>query len=289
MIQTTSAFAVGFRQDCCCWGRRRAWQASAAPFDSIRRAAQRCALPIVALQYVDAFPSSLPTPCTPPLEGPFTLPTPTSHSQKAAMWTCRTAALLVALLATAVLAAPVPAAGAVLAVDLGAEFLKLAIVKPGRIPISIVNNEMSKRKTPALVAFVEGDRLVGEEASSLAARYPERVFARLGDLLGRPSNDPTLTAMLKAGYRPYEVVPAANRSSPAAAALRTDRGDLVSAEEAVASLLEYAKGLAEADVGDGAPVTDAVITVPASFLPQQVRAARLAAGVWCWVWWRAGL
>lgn len=34
------------------------------------------------------------------------------------------------------------ARAAVLAVDLGSEFLKIAIVKPGRTPISIVLNEM---------------------------------------------------------------------------------------------------------------------------------------------------
>lgn len=34
------------------------------------------------------------------------------------------------------------AQAAVLAVDLGSEFLKIAIVKPGRTPISIVLNEM---------------------------------------------------------------------------------------------------------------------------------------------------
>lgn len=34
------------------------------------------------------------------------------------------------------------AQAAVLAVDLGSEFLKVSIVKPGRTPISIVLNEM---------------------------------------------------------------------------------------------------------------------------------------------------
>lgn len=49
----------------------------------------------------------------------------------------RTAALLAAALLAAAALAPAPATAAVLAVDLGAENLKLAIVKPGRIPISI--------------------------------------------------------------------------------------------------------------------------------------------------------
>lgn len=65
-----------------------------------------------------------------------------------------------------------------MAVDLGGEFLKVSVVKPGRIPISVVSNEMSKRRTSAQLAFIDGDRLLGEEAAALAVRYPERVYAR---------------------------------------------------------------------------------------------------------------
>lgn len=186
---------------------------------------------------------------------------------------CSSAAVAAAALAAlAVLTVAVrPASSALLAIDLGSEFLKLSIVKPGRIPISIVINEMSKRKTPALVAFVEGDRLVGEEAASLAARYPERVYGRIADWLGRPADDPGLAAMLKASYRPYELVAAPNRTSAASLAVRTDRGETYSAEEVVASFLEYAKGLGEA-AADGSPVTDAVLAVPAAYTPQQRQA-----------------
>lgn len=57
---------------------------------------------------------------------------------------------------------------------------QVAVVKPGRIPISIVNNEMSKRRTSAQVAFVDGDRLLGEEAAALSVRFPDQVYARCG-------------------------------------------------------------------------------------------------------------
>lgn len=38
-----------------------------------------------------------------------------------------------------------------MAVDFGGEFIKVSVVKPGRTPISIVPNEMSKRRTSAQV------------------------------------------------------------------------------------------------------------------------------------------
>jgi hypoxia up-regulated 1 len=65
-----------------------------------------------------------------------------------------------------------------MAVDLGGEYIKVAVVKAGRTPISIVPNEMSKRRTAAQVAFVGGERLLGEEAAALGARFPDSVYAR---------------------------------------------------------------------------------------------------------------
>jgi hypothetical protein len=75
--------------------------------------------------------------------------------------------------------------GPLMAVDLGGEFLKVSVVKPGRTPISVVTNEMSKRRTSAQLAFIDGDRLLGEEAAALAVRYPDRVYARCAGLSDR--------------------------------------------------------------------------------------------------------
>ncbi|KAL0289333.1 UNVERIFIED_CONTAM: Heat shock protein 17 [Sesamum angustifolium] len=65
---------------------------------------------------------------------------------------------------------------AVASIDLGSEWLKVAVVnlKPGQPPISIAINEMSKRKTPSLISFHADSRLIGEESSNLLARYPQQ-------------------------------------------------------------------------------------------------------------------
>ena len=167
------------------------------------------------------------------------------------------------------------AAGALMAIDLGSEFLKISIVKPGRIPISIVNNEMSKRKSPAAVAFVNGDRLVGDEAAALSVRYPDRVFTRVRDLLGRNYDDPAVQRLVKESRLAYKIVPAPNRTT---VALQVDDKETYTAEEIVASLFEYAKRLAT--TAAEAPVTDAVLVVPPFWSPAQrqalVDAAELA-------------
>ncbi|KAL0327953.1 UNVERIFIED_CONTAM: Heat shock protein 17 [Sesamum calycinum] len=77
---------------------------------------------------------------------------------------------------------------AVASIDLGSEWLKVAVVnlKPGQPPISIAINEMSKRKTPSLISFHADSRLIGEESSNLLARYPNKVFSHLPSLLAKP-------------------------------------------------------------------------------------------------------
>lgn len=63
----------------------------------------------------------------------------------------RTGVLLAALAAVILGACVVE--GKVLGVDIGSENIKVTIVQPGRVPISIVTNEMSRRKSPGAVAF----------------------------------------------------------------------------------------------------------------------------------------
>ena len=117
-----------------------------------------------------------------------------------------------------------------MAVDLGSEYLKVSLIKPGRTPIAVVVNEMSKRKTPALVGFSGDERLMGEEAFSFAVRYPETTYARARDMLARPADHPVLTKMLKDHGLPFTLVPHPNRS---VAAVQVKEGQVHAAEELV--------------------------------------------------------
>jgi len=123
------------------------------------------------------------------------------------------AGLRPALLALAALAAllQAAAAGPLMAIDFGGEFIKVSVVKPGRTPISIVPNEMSKRRTTAAVAFVGGDRLLGEEAAALAVRYPDRVYARRDLAPAGPAPAPRLRPILANAVRRRPAEPAGQR------------------------------------------------------------------------------
>eukprot|EP00250_Pteridium_aquilinum_P012505 c20765_g2_i1 orf=168-2876(-) len=147
---------------------------------------------------------------------------------------------------------------AVLSVDLGSEWMKVAVVniKPGQSPISIAINEMSKRKSPSLVAFSGGDMLVGEAAAGISARYPERVYSQLQHLVGKRFQD--VKQYLDSQYLPYDTVEGKNGG----VSIRIDDGEsLFSSEELLAILLSYAKSLGEAHAKT--VIRDAVIAVPA--------------------------
>ena len=176
----------------------------------------------------------------------------------------RSAVLAIGLLGL-LLAAPLGAFAAIMAIDLGNDSLKIAIVKPSKTPISIVLNEMSQRRTSASVAVVKGERLVGEDAAALAARFPEKVYSGFRDMLGKKFDDATLSKDLERLNVPFDVIKAENRST---VAFQTDGSVGLSVEEAVASLFEYAAALSKADA-DGALVNDAVIVVPAYYTPAQ--------------------
>ncbi|CAI7729649.1 unnamed protein product [Closterium sp. NIES-54] len=186
--------------------------------------------------------------------------------------------------------------------------MKVAVVnpRPGQSPISIAINEMSKRKSPSVVAISNGDRLLSEEAVGIAARYPDRVYTRARDMVGVPVDE--VKELLKSSYLPYDVVggdgrpeeeteddsmesevisevtsetdgdAASERSSGKDKAkklkrkrpvrIRTHDGSTeYSAEELLAMQLGYAKGLADAHGRTG--IVDAVISVPAYFSQSQ--------------------
>jgi hypothetical protein len=116
----------------------------------------------------------------------------------------RSGALLLLLLA----AGAGLAHGSLMAIDLGSEYLRAVLIKPsGRgSPLQIVVNEMSRRKSPALVGVAGEDRLLGEEAFSFAIRYPTTVFSRTRDMLGRSARDPIVQNMLSTNLLPYELL-----------------------------------------------------------------------------------
>ncbi|KAL2585525.1 hypothetical protein AAZV13_13G003200 [Glycine max] len=176
---------------------------------------------------------------------------------------------LMALFSVALLFSP--SQSAVFSVDLGSESVKVAVVnlKPGQSPISVAINEMSKRKSPALVSFHDGDRLLGEEAAGLAARYPQKVYSQMRDLIAKPYA--SAQRILDSMYLPFD----AKEDSRGGVSFQSENDDAVySPEELVAMVLGYTVNLAEFHAK--IQIKDAVIAVP-PYMGQAERRGLLAA------------
>ncbi|CAF3271369.1 unnamed protein product [Rotaria socialis] len=85
---------------------------------------------------------------------------------------------------------------AVMSVDLGIEYMKIAIVKPG-IPMEIVLNKESRRKTPVIVAIKGKDREFGEAAISRSSKIPSQSYMFLRELVGKSLDNPAVQQFLQ--------------------------------------------------------------------------------------------
>ncbi|XP_018097495.1 hypoxia up-regulated protein 1 isoform X2 [Xenopus laevis] len=159
---------------------------------------------------------------------------------------------------------------AVMSVDLGSEWVKVAIVKPG-VPMEIVLNKESRRKTPAAIALKENERLFGENALGMAVKNPKVTFRYFQDLLGKRLDNPQVQAF-EARFPEYHLVKDERRET---VLFKLSEDLTYSPEELLGMVLNYSRSLAE-DFAEQ-PVKDVVITVPAFFNQAERRAVLQAA------------
>uniref|UniRef100_A0A8C9VDY9 Hypoxia up-regulated protein 1 n=1 Tax=Scleropages formosus TaxID=113540 RepID=A0A8C9VDY9_SCLFO len=151
-----------------------------------------------------------------------------------------------------------------MSVDLGSEWMKMAIVKPG-VPMEIVLNKESRRKTPVAVCLKENERLFGDGALG-SVKNPKVVYRYLQDLLGKRYDNPQVDL-----YRKRFPEHQLERDESRGTVLFKFSDDMqYSPEEILGMVLNYSRGLAQ-DFAEQ-PIKDAVITVPAFFNQAERRA-----------------
>jgi hypoxia up-regulated 1 len=160
-------------------------------------------------------------------------------------------------------------AKAILGVDLGSLYMKVALVQRNS-PLEIVTNLHSKRKTEQMVLFDQGSRFYGADASSLMARKPHLTPSQMTILLGRAHDHPTVEVLKE---RHYHFTPSYNETR-SGVCLTIDNVEFTP-EELVAMVLTHAKDITAA-YGVTTPLKDCVLTVP-SFYTQHERRALLDA------------
>ncbi|KAK0634371.1 Hsp70 protein-domain-containing protein [Bombardia bombarda] len=179
------------------------------------------------------------------------------------------------------------AISAVLGIDLGTEYIKAALVKPG-IPLEIVLTKDSRRKETSAVAFKPShngpkagaypERAYGSDAMALAPRYPGDVFPNLKALLGLPAD----SAEVREYVARHPALQAEANKIRGTTAFKSP-GAFIPEEEAwtveelLAMELQGIRANAEALTGPAGSVRSVVITIPPFYTIEEKRAVELAA------------
>lgn len=178
---------------------------------------------------------------------------------------------------------------AVLGVDLGTEYIKATLVKPG-VPLDIVLTRDSKRKETAAVAFkplslkvntaastAYPERIYGGDAVALSARFPKDVYSNLKPLLGLKYGSEAAIDYC-ANYPELQMV---ESKVTGAVAFKSDsftaEEDAFLVEELLAMELKNIKANAETMAGKAYGIKDIVITIPPFYTVQERRAVQTAA------------
>ncbi|XP_051221586.1 heat shock cognate 70 kDa protein 2-like [Lolium perenne] len=161
---------------------------------------------------------------------------------------------------------------AAIGIDLGTAWSCVGVYRHGRV--EIITNEHGGRMTPSYVAFTDTERLVGDAAKNQAARNSTNTIFGTKRLIGRRFSDASVQADMK--LWPFKVM-AGRGDKPMVAANYKRKQKLLAPEEIASMLLAKMKGDAKAYLG--APVTNAVVTVPVSFDILQRRATKDALAI----------
>ncbi|KAK4135772.1 heat shock protein 70-like protein [Trichocladium antarcticum] len=195
--------------------------------------------------------------------------------------------LLILLGAVFFLAAHVSAVSAVLGIDLGTEYIKAALVKPG-IPLEIVLTKDSRRKELSAITFKPSpngptkgsypERAYGSDAMAIAPRFAGDSFPNLKALLGLPVDNAEVKEY--ASRHPALQLEAHKLRGTAAfksAAAFTPAEEAWMVEELLAMELRSIRSNAEDLAGPTSAVRSAVLTVPPFYTAEEKRATEMAA------------
>ena len=160
---------------------------------------------------------------------------------------------------------------AVVGIDLGDEFFKSTLVKPGS-PFSIVENTASKRKTPTAFAFTSEERVYGSDAIMQSSSNPANTFSFVLKMLGMEYNDENLEILRKQMYKTNTFT----KDYRGYVAFEVDlkvggetEAKIITVEEVIAIILNYAKRLAETQAKGS--IKNVYLTVPHSYTMNQRR------------------
>jgi len=146
-------------------------------------------------------------------------------------------------------------------IDLGTTYSRVGVWQNDHV--EIIPDDQGNSTTPSYVAFADSRRLIGDDAKYQASMNPTNTIFDAKRLIGRRFNDSEVQSDMK--YWPFKVVE--KSSKPYIQVKFKGETKDFTAEEISSMLLSKMKDNAEAYLGE--KVSNAVITVPASFNDSQ--------------------
>lgn len=153
--------------------------------------------------------------------------------------------------------------GKIIGIDLGTTNSCVAVMEGDKV--KVIENSEGARTTPSIVAYTDGEVLVGAGAKRQAVTNPKNTLFAIKRLIGRKFTDDVVQKDIK--MVPYSIVGASNGD-----AWVDVKGDKKAPPQISAEVLMKMKKTAEDYLGE--PVTEAVVTVPAYFNDAQRQATK---------------
>ncbi|MCJ2378430.1 molecular chaperone DnaK [Vibrio sp. ZSDZ34] len=153
--------------------------------------------------------------------------------------------------------------GKIIGIDLGTTNSCVAVLD-GDKP-RVIENAEGERTTASVIAYTDGETLVGQPAKRQAVTNPENTLFAIKRLIGRRFEDEEVQRDIE--IMPYKIVKADNGDAWVEA-----KGQQMAAPQVSAEVLKKMKKTAEDFLGE--EVTGAVITVPAYFNDAQRQATK---------------
>ncbi|MBD1555824.1 molecular chaperone DnaK [Vibrio sp. S9_S30] len=153
--------------------------------------------------------------------------------------------------------------GKIIGIDLGTTNSCVAVLD-GDAP-RVIENAEGERTTASVIAYTDGETLVGQPAKRQAVTNPENTLFAIKRLIGRRFEDDEVQRDIE--IMPYKIVKADNGDAWVEA-----KGQKMAAPQVSAEVLKKMKKTAEDFLGE--KVTGAVVTVPAYFNDAQRQATK---------------
>lgn len=151
----------------------------------------------------------------------------------------------------------------VIGIDLGTTNSCVAVMEGDKV--RVIESAEGARTTPSIVAFKDGETLVGQAAKRQAVTNPTNTLFAIKRLIGRRFDDKVVQKDI--GMVPYKIVKADNGDAWVQVGDKKQAPPQISAE-----VLKRMKKTAEDYLGES--VTEAVVTVPAYFNDAQRQATK---------------